>query len=123
MSLQLNNEHGTIDVSNEVIATIAGGAAVECFGIIGMASKHQVRDGFTELLGKENYAKGVVVSLKEDMLNVDIYIIVSFGIKISEVARNVQSAVQYNLEKTLNLKVNAVNVNVQGVRVVTDNEK
>ena len=61
MSLELNNEFGQIDISNDVIAQIAGGAAIECYGIVGMASKHQIRDGLTDILRKENFAKGVVI--------------------------------------------------------------
>ena len=57
MSIELNNEFGQIDISTDVLAQIAGGAAVECYGIVGMASKHQIRDGLTDILRKENFAK------------------------------------------------------------------
>ncbi len=123
MTLEITNEYGSIDISNDVIATLAGGAAVECYGIVGMASKHQVRDGIAEILGRDNYAKGVIVSQNEGVLDVDMYIIVSYGTKISEIANNVQSAVKYTLEQSLNLKVNAVNIYIQGVRVINDDEE
>ncbi|WP_323705278.1 Asp23/Gls24 family envelope stress response protein [Mammaliicoccus sciuri] len=123
MTLEITNEYGSIDISNDVIATLAGGAAVECYGIVGMASKHQVRDGIAEILGRDNYAKGVIVSQNEGFLDVDMYIIVSYGTKISEIANNVQSAVKYTLEQSLNLKVNAVNIYIQGVRVINDDEE
>ncbi|WP_106490354.1 Asp23/Gls24 family envelope stress response protein, partial [Escherichia coli] len=113
MTLEITNEYGSIDITNDVIATLAGGAAVECYGIVGMASKHQVRDGIAEILGRDNYAKGVIVSQNEGVLDVDMYIIVSYGTKISEIANNVQSAVKYTLEQSLNLKVNAVNIYIQ----------
>ncbi|MCE5040246.1 Asp23/Gls24 family envelope stress response protein [Mammaliicoccus sciuri] len=123
MTLEITNEYGSIDISNDVITTLAGGAAVECYGIVGMASKHQVRDGIAEILGRDNYAKGVIVSQNEGVLDVDMYIIVSYGTKISEIANNVQSAVKYTLEQSLNLKVNAVNIYIQGVRVINDDEE
>ncbi|RIO02540.1 Asp23/Gls24 family envelope stress response protein [Mammaliicoccus sciuri] len=123
MTVEITNEYGSIDISNDVIATLAGGAAVECYGIVGMASKHQVRDGIAEILGRDNYAKGVIVSQNEGVLDVDMYIIVSYGTKISEIANNVQSAVKYTLEQSLNLKVNAVNIYIQGVRVINDDEE
>lgn len=123
MTLEITNEYGSIDISNDVIATLAGGAAVECYGIVGMASKHQVRDGIAEILGRDNYAKGVIVSQNEGVLDVDMYIIVSYGTKISEIANNVQSAVKYTLEQSLNLKFNAVNIYIQGVRVINDDEE
>ncbi|HDV5967777.1 TPA: Asp23/Gls24 family envelope stress response protein, partial [Staphylococcus pseudintermedius] len=107
-------------ISNEVIASIVGGKAVECYGIVGMASRQQVRDGIAEILGHENYAKGIVVREDNGVLDVDMHIIVSYGVKISEVAQNVQSTVKYTLENTLKLKVNSVNIFVQGVRFNND---
>ena len=118
MTLEITNEFGSIDISSDVIATIAGGAAVECYGIIGMASKHQVRDGIADILGRDNYSKGVIVTNNNGTLDVDMYIIVAYGTKISEIASNVQSTVKYTLEQTLNLTVNSVNIYIQGVRVI-----
>lgn len=110
MALEITNDYGSIDISNEVIASIVGGKAVECYGIVGMASRQQVRDGIAEILGHENYAKGIVVREDNGVLDVDMHIIVSYGVKISEVAQNVQSTVKYTLENTLKLKVNSVNI-------------
>ncbi|MCD8905250.1 Asp23/Gls24 family envelope stress response protein [Staphylococcus chromogenes] len=120
MSLEITNDYGSIDISNEVIASVVGGKAVECYGIVGMASRQQVRDGLAEILGHENYAKGIVVKEDNGILDVDMYIIVSYGVKISEVAQNVQATVKYTLENTLKLKVNSVNIFVQGVRFNND---
>ncbi|MDK4054033.1 Asp23/Gls24 family envelope stress response protein [Staphylococcus pseudintermedius] len=120
MTLEITNDYGSIDISNEVIASIVGGKAVECYGIVGMASRQQVRDGIAEILGHENYAKGIVVREDNGVLDVDMHIIVSYGVKISEVAQNVQSTVKYTLENTLKLKVNSVNIFVQGVRFNND---
>ncbi|MDK3616935.1 Asp23/Gls24 family envelope stress response protein [Staphylococcus pseudintermedius] len=120
MALEITNDYGSIDISNEVIASIVGGKAVECYGIVGMASRQQVRDGIAEILGHENYAKGIVVREDNGVLDVDMHIIVSYGVKISEVAQNVQSTVKYTLENTLKLKVNSVNIFVQGVRFNND---
>ena len=82
------------------------------------ASQKFVKDGIAELLKKENYAKGVVVRQSENGLELDLYIIVSHGIKISEVVHEAQKKVKYMMEKTLELKFNAVNVYVQGVKVM-----
>lgn len=117
MSIELKTSFGQIDISNEVIATIAGGAAIDCYGIVGMASKNQIKDGFAEILRKENFTKGIIVRQQNDEVHIDMYIIVSYGTKISEVAHNVQSKVEYTLDKTVGLAVNSVNIFVQGVRV------
>lgn len=117
MSIEMKTQYGNIDISNDVIATIAGGAAVECYGIVGMASKKQLKDGIAEILRKENFTKGVLVRQENDDLHIDMYIIVTYGTKISEIAHNVQTKVKYTLDKTLGLAVDTVNIYVQGVRV------
>ena len=117
MSIEMSTKYGQIDISNDVLAIIAGGAAVDCYGIVGMASKHQIKDGISEILRKENFSKGVVVRQVEDELHIDMYIIVSYGTKISEIAHNVQSKVKYTLNQTVGLSVESVNIFVQGVRV------
>ena len=117
MSLEINNEFGHVSISDDVIASVSGGAAVSCYGIIGMASKNQVKDGITEILRKENYAKGIKVKKDEDKLVIDLYIIVMYGTKISEIANNVQSSVKYQIEKTLGVKVDEINIYIQGIKV------
>lgn len=118
MSVALKTAYGQIDVSTDVIAAIAGGAAIDCYGIVGMASQQQLKDGLTELLRKENFSKGVVVHPENGNISIDMYIIVSYGTKISEVAHNVQTTVKYQLDKMLGLAVDSVNIFVQGVRVM-----
>ena len=99
MTLEISNDYGKIDISNDVIASVVGGKAVESYGIVGMASRQQVRDGIAEILGHDNYAKGIKVR-DNGIIDVDMYIIVSYGVKISEVASNLQSTVKYTLENT-----------------------
>ncbi|MCJ8006224.1 Asp23/Gls24 family envelope stress response protein [Lederbergia wuyishanensis] len=117
MSIEMKTKFGQIDISNEVIATIAGGAAVDCYGIVGMASKNQIRDGLTDILRKENFTRGIIIRQEDQALHIDMYIIVSYGTKISEVAHNVQSKVKYTLEQTIGISADTVNIFVQGVRV------
>ena len=117
MALEINNDLGHVSISDDVIASVAGGTAVSCYGIIGMASKNQVKDGITEILGKENYSKGIKVKKDDGKLVIDLYIIVMYGTKISESANNVQSSVKYQIEKTLGVKVDEVNIFIQGIKV------
>ena len=117
MALEIKNDLGHVSISDDVIASVAGGTAVSCYGIIGMASKNQVKDGITEILRKENYAKGINVKKDEDKLVIDLYIIVMYGTKISEIANNVQSSVKYQIEKTLGVKVDEINIYIQGIKV------
>jgi uncharacterized alkaline shock family protein YloU len=120
MSLELANDLGHIEVANEVLATIAGAAAMDCYGLVGMASRSQLKDGITELLKRENLSKGIEVRIERGEVVIDMYIIVGYGTKISEVANNVQSKVKYTLKQLVGIEVNRVNIFVQGVRLVNE---
>jgi uncharacterized alkaline shock family protein YloU len=115
--IELSTENGKIIVTDEVIAVLAGSAALECYGLVGMASRKQLKDGIAELLGRENLSRGVEVRRENDRLDIDLYIIVSYGTKISVVANNVQTKVKYILNDVVGLHVDDVHIFVQGVRV------
>jgi uncharacterized alkaline shock family protein YloU len=116
--MRIDSELGYVEISSDVIATIAGIAAVECYGLVGMASRKQLKDGIVELLGQENLSRGVEVREADGELIIDLYIIVGYGTRIDEVANNVISTVKYSVEKITGLAVRMINVNVQGVRVI-----
>jgi len=113
----LSTENGKIEIDDQVIAAIAGSAALDCYGLVGMASRSQLRDGIAEMLGRENLSRGVQIRREGDELNLDLYVVVSYGVRISEVAHNIQAKVKYVLEEIAGLKVDHVNIFVQGVRV------
>ncbi len=118
MAVKIKTKYGLVDISSNVISTVVGGAATTNYGVVGMASKNALRDGAFAILNKENYRKGVVVKINDNQIVVDVYIIVGYGLKISEVSRNVQDSVKYNLENLLGIKAKTVNVVVQGVKVL-----
>ena len=117
MSITKSTQYGNINISMDAVAALAGGVVTECYGVVGMASQKILKDGIAELLKKENYTKGIVRNTDEG-LELDMYIIVSHGVKISEVVREVQQRVKYMLEKTLELDFRQVNVYVQDVKVM-----
>ena len=112
----VTTEFGDIKIENEVIAKYAGSSAVECFGVVGMASVN-VKDGFVRLLKKDNITRGVNVSVKDDSLIINLHIIVAYGVSISAVADNLIRNVRYKVEEFTNMKVNKINVIVEGVRI------
>lgn len=118
MSVERSNELGSINISHEAIASLAGGVVTESYGVVGMASQKVLKDGLAELLKKENYTKGIVVKETGLGLELDLYIIIGFGVKISEVIYEIQKNVKYVVEKSLDVKFAAVNVFVQGVSVI-----
>lgn len=116
MALKKNSSQGRVNVSMAAIAAITANAAMECYGVVGLASKSIVRDNIAELLRKENYSQGVFARQRKFGIEIDMYIIVSYGVRITEVVSEVQKKVKYVLEKTLNMKFNYINVYVQNVK-------
>ena len=118
MTVKINTKDGQIELSNDVIATVVGGSANEIFGVVGMASKSALKDNFQALLRKENYSKGVVIKSTDAGISVDVYTVMSYGVKISEVSKNIQERVKFNLENQLGITADMVNVYVQNIKVV-----
>ncbi len=114
----MSNENGEIIIENEVIAQYAGHAALECVGIVGMATI-SMRDGIAKLLKGDSISKGVNVEIDEDNnLSIDFHIIVAYGVSISTVCDNLISTVKYSVEEMTGLEVKAINIFVEGVRVI-----
>lgn len=105
--------NGSVKISNDVIAIIAGVAAGEVEGVIGMNSG--ITSGITEMLGMKNLSKGVKVEVNNTEVTIDVFISVEYGIKISEVGKKVQEKVKDTVENMTGLEVVAINVNIQDV--------
>ena len=107
---------GAINISPNTIAMVAGIATMHCFGVIGMASRN-LHDGISDLLtGKDNLTKGIEVVIADEQVDLELYIIVEYGLRIQEVARNVIENVRYAIENQLGLEKLKINVIVQSVR-------
>jgi uncharacterized alkaline shock family protein YloU len=107
---------GKIDVSSNVIAAIASAAVLECYGVVGMASKHRI-ERWAEWLSRRRSQRGVEVTMSEGRITVDLYVIVEYGTRISEVAYGVMNRVKFSLEQALGVPIAEVNVHIQGLRV------
>jgi len=117
MRVRMNNDLGSIVIDSNVVATYAGSVAVECFGIVGMASVN-MKDGFVKLLGYENLGRGISVNINENKISLDFHVIVSYGVSISAVADNLVSNVKYKLEAFTGMEVEKINIYVESVRVI-----
>lgn len=122
MAQEIQSQYGKILIREEVIAVISGVAAMECYGLVGMAPRN-VQEELTDLLRRDNLERGVDVQFSDDSISIQLYIVVEYGVKISEVARNVQERVKYAVETMLGLKVERINVKVQSVRVTRAKRK
>lgn len=117
MPINKKTSLGQINISDNAIAILAGTTVNECYGVVGMISKNYLVDGYSALLKKENYSKGVVIKNDKEGIKVDVYIVISYGVKVSEVVAQLQERVKYALEKTLNMDIASVNVHVEGIVV------
>ncbi|HHV17466.1 MAG TPA: Asp23/Gls24 family envelope stress response protein [Thermoanaerobacterales bacterium] len=108
-----NNEKGSIKIADDVVGVIAGLAATEVEGVAGMSGG--IVGGIAEILGHKNLSKGVKVEVGEKEAAVDLYMIVNYGVRIPEVAWNVQENVKKAIENMTGLSVVEVNIHIQGV--------
>ena len=114
--ISITNENGYISYSEEVLGNIVGISTMECYGVVGMASKN-APDGLWELIRGESLSKGVKIHSKGNELNIELYLIVEYGTNISVIANNIIQKIRYNVENYTGLKVSSITVNVQGIRV------
>jgi uncharacterized alkaline shock family protein YloU len=112
---QENTTLGSIHISPNAIATITYHAALQSYGVVGLAPKN-LAEALASTIIREP-TRGVNVHFDGDKLDIDIYVIVEFGTRIASVATSVANTVRYKVEKIVGLKVHEINVHVQGLRV------
>ena len=117
MKGSMNTHLGNIYIDPEVIAQYAGSVAVECFGIVGMASVN-VKDGLVKLLMKESITHGISVNIVNNKLILDFHVIVAYGVSIITVCDNLINNVKYKVEEFTGMEVDKINIYVEGVRVI-----
>jgi uncharacterized alkaline shock family protein YloU len=115
MSPSVPTTHGSIHISPRAIATIAYQAAVESYGVVGLASKNLLT-GLTNKLVKDP-THGVDVHYQDEAIMIDVYVVVEYGTNIKAVADSVATTVRFHVEKALGLPIREVNVRVQGLRM------
>lgn len=112
--LQIDNSIGKVFYSNELIKGIIAMSAMECSGVVSLANCN-VKDGVCDV-SKSNINNGVKISFHGEKLNVDVFVIVKYGIKVSIIANEVIKKIKSNLESSIGIHINSITVNVQGVK-------
>lgn len=117
--MTVQNDHlGEIDISTTAVTTIASQAINQCYGVVGMADKN-LATGIAKLLSRDS-KRGIDVTILENGIIVDVYVIVEYGVRIRTVAESIQHTVKFHLEKALGMYVQEVNVFIQGLRLEED---
>lgn len=111
------NRQGRIEISPHAIATIASDAVLKCYGVVGMANKNLI-GGLADLLQADRGGRGVEVQVHNGEIVVNLYVVIQYGTRISEVARGVMIGVNYALQQALGVDISEVNVHVQGLRIL-----
>jgi uncharacterized alkaline shock family protein YloU len=116
--LKIENQYGTIEFSNDVLANIVGNAAASCYGVADMAKK-SAGEGLVSLIKKNNLDKGVKVTSEEDgALTIDLHIVVTYGVNIKAISESIINKVKYSIEEITGLEVRKINVYVDTMKVV-----
>lgn len=110
-----NTPLGDIQISKQAIATITYQAVQRSYGVVGLASKN-IADELAHAIIKDP-THGIDVEYKDKEINIDIYIIIEYGTRIKSVAATVANTVSYQVEKSIGIPVNEINIHVQGLRI------
>ena len=117
MAISVTNELGTISVSEDLIATITGYAAVENYGIVGMCAR-SAGDAIVELFGRENLQEGVLVEkISDTQVDVSLHVALQYGVSLPAVSQNTKQNVRYRIEDMTGISVRCVNIFVESIRV------
>lgn len=109
------SDNSDIKISNDVVSSIAGVAVSEVPGVYSMAGGFA--GGISEVLsGKKNLSRGIKVEVGEKETKIDVNVIVEYGVRIPDVAFEIQSRVKKAVEAMTGLKVSGVNIHVQGIK-------
>ena len=116
MAVSTENSYGVITINDEAIAQIVGHTALECYGVVELVARRFV-DNLKEAFSKNYKSHGIKILTIGDRIHVDLDIILKYGVSINAVAESVRRAVKYNVEEFTGMIVDAVNINVVGVKV------
>lgn len=114
--MELTHTAGRIQVSPPAIAGIASSAVLQCYGVVGIAGK-RIKRGRAQVLNEDSYERGIVVTIDHGAVVIDVYVVVEYGTRISEVAHNIINSVGNAVRRTLGETPVRVNINVQGLRI------
>lgn len=113
--VKTNTPLGSLEITNNALATIVGVAATSCYGVVGMAAKN-AKEGLVQLVFKDNYDKGVRVVMGAEGLVVDLHIVVLYEINIPAITDSIVHKVKYKVEELTGFEVSCVNIFVDDLK-------
>lgn len=108
-------KNGTITLGEDYLTKLIGNAASSCFGVAGMAPHGKQK--FRNIFSKKNYTeKGISVTGDADMINIDLHIIVAYGMNINAIAKSITHKVKYVVSECCGINVGKVTVRIDGIK-------
>lgn len=112
-TIETDGQIGEVQIADEVVAIIAGIAAMEVDGVSSMAGN--ATKELVAKLGKKTLSKGVKVDVLDGTVSVDISLNLQYGKNIKKTTEKVQERVKASVENMTGLTVADINVHVAGV--------
>ena len=116
MAVSTENSNGVITISDEAIALVVGHTALDCYGVVDLVARC-VFENIRELFKKRSKSRGIKILTIGDRIHIDLDIILKYGVSMNAVAESVRRSVKYNVEQFTGMIVDAININVVGVKV------
>lgn len=111
-----NNKLEQLHISNDILAELAGLAALQCYGVVGMVNPN-LASGAARLLGRSKLKKGVRVTNDSEGVKVELFVVLEYGTNLNEVANNLIERVKYEIQKHAGIIVSSVDIHIQNLKV------
>ncbi len=122
MAVNKKTKYGEIKISEEAIAQVAGEAATSCYGVMGLVPAPSLNgvlyEGVNKFLKNTDYVKGVYCHKTKSGYQVDVYVVVAYGVKLTEVIGEVQKKIAYDLKNVFPIDTWEINVYVADVQEI-----
>ncbi len=118
MPVKRNTKYGGIIITNEAIASVVADAVLSCYGVVGIAKKSSTHEAIIEILKNGSFSEGVFVKQDKTKVSIDLYVVIAFDVKITEILFEIQKRVKYLVNKTFKVDVYKVNVYAQSLKKV-----
>lgn len=110
------NRIGKVHICEDYLQKLIGQAVTSCFGVVGMVPSGGRQKLFNLISKKENLNKGIVIKGNSESINIELHIIVSYGMNINAIAQSIVHKVQYTVTEATGIKVDKVTVKVDGIK-------
>ena len=107
---------GKIHISEEYLQKLIGSTVTSCFGVVGMAPGNSRQKLFSLISKRDDISQGIVILGNAESINVELHIIVSYGMNINAIAKSIVNKVQYTVTEATGIKVGKVTVKVDGIK-------